>query len=117
MKLIHKLFHRMINRSCKLQGCSLIYTGKAKYLDAPVLLLTLGICDFCVTSFHPLLYKYHHLFSAHPTTLSYFCKREILKHLGSSRVHLHIDCLLVHWEGQLVPLPNKLKRYLKGILE
>ena len=43
MKLTHKLFHRMTNRSCKLQGCSLIYTGMAKDLDVPVLLLTLGI--------------------------------------------------------------------------
>ena len=43
MKLTHKLFHRMINRSCKLQGCSLIYTGMVKDLDVPVLLLTLGI--------------------------------------------------------------------------
>ena len=42
MKLTHKLFHRMINRSCMLQGYSLIYTGMAKYLDVPVLLLTLG---------------------------------------------------------------------------
>ena len=45
MKLTHKLFHRMINRSCKLQGCSLIYTGMAKDLDVPVLSLTLGISD------------------------------------------------------------------------
>ena len=42
MKLTHKLFHRMTNRSCKLQGCSLIYTGMAKDLDVPVLSLTLG---------------------------------------------------------------------------
>ena len=44
MKRTHKLFHKMINRSCKLQGCSLIYTGMVKDLDVPVLLLTLGIC-------------------------------------------------------------------------
>ena len=43
MKLTHKLFHRMTNRSCKLQGCSLIYTGMAKDVDVPVLSLTLGI--------------------------------------------------------------------------
>ena len=42
MKLTHKLFHRMTNRSCKLQGCSLIYTGMAKDVDVPVLSLTLG---------------------------------------------------------------------------
>ena len=42
MKLIHKLFHRMMNRSCKLQGCSLIYVGMANYLDVPVLSLTVG---------------------------------------------------------------------------
>ena len=39
----------MINRSCKLQGCSLIYTGMVKDLDVPVLLLTLGIYDKRVT--------------------------------------------------------------------
>ena len=43
MKLIHVLFHRMIKRSCKFQGCRLIYAGMAKDLDVPVLLLTLGI--------------------------------------------------------------------------
>ena len=42
MKLTHKLFHRMTNRSCKLQGCSLSYTGMAKDVDVPVLSLTLG---------------------------------------------------------------------------
>ena len=43
MKLIHKLFHRMMNRSRKCQGCSSIYMGMAKYLDVPVLSLTVGI--------------------------------------------------------------------------
>ena len=43
MKRIHTLFHRMVNRSCKFQGFSLIYTGMPKDLDAPVLLLTLGM--------------------------------------------------------------------------
>ena len=40
MKLIYKLFHRMINRSSKFHGYSLIYNGDN--LDVPVLLLTLG---------------------------------------------------------------------------
>ena len=31
-----------MNTSWKFQGCSLIYTGMAKYLDIPVLLLTVG---------------------------------------------------------------------------
>ena len=42
MKLIHKLFHKMMNRSWKFQGCSLIYVGMANYLDVPVLSLTVG---------------------------------------------------------------------------
>ena len=43
MKLIHKLFHWMINRPWKSQGCSLIHMGTAKDLDIPVLSVTLGI--------------------------------------------------------------------------
>ena len=50
MKLTHKLFHRMTKRSCKLQGCSLIYTGMAKDVDVPVLSLTLGIIASLVIS-------------------------------------------------------------------
>ena len=46
MKLIHKLFHKMINRSWKFQGCSLIYVGMANYSDVPVLSLTVGKCIF-----------------------------------------------------------------------
>ena len=52
MKLTHKLFHRMTNRSCKLQGCSLIYTGMAKDVDVPVLSLTLGMTYACNLSNH-----------------------------------------------------------------
>ena len=40
MKLIHKLFQRMINKS---QGYSSIYTKMAQYFDVPVLSMTLGI--------------------------------------------------------------------------
>ena len=59
MKLIHKLFHRMTNRSCKLQGCSLSYTGMAKDVDVPVLSLTLGMS----ASYRAhLLTKVHNLF-------------------------------------------------------
>ena len=43
MTLIHTLFHLLINRSCKYQGCSSIYTGMAKDLGVPVLSVTLGI--------------------------------------------------------------------------
>ena len=43
LKLLYKLFHRMINRSCKFQGCSSIYTGMVKDLDVPVLSVTVGI--------------------------------------------------------------------------
>ena len=49
MKLVHKLLHRMVKRSCKFQGCSLIYTGMATDLDVPVLLLTLGMYTFTQT--------------------------------------------------------------------
>ena len=49
MKLIHKLFHRLMNRSCKFQGCNLICTDMAKYLDVSVLSLTVGICLNYVT--------------------------------------------------------------------
>ena len=45
MKVIHKLFHRMMNRLWKFQGRSLIYMGMVKHLDIPVLLLTVGIIE------------------------------------------------------------------------
>ena len=64
MKLTHKLFHRMTNRSCKLQGCSLIYTGMAKDVDVPVLSLTLGIMSYrClhvgIACLHVCMYVLH----------------------------------------------------------
>ena len=34
---------RMINRSCKFQGCSLIYTAMVTDFDVPVLSMTVGI--------------------------------------------------------------------------
>ena len=37
---MEKLFHKMISESIKVQGCSSIYTGMAKDLDVPGLLLT-----------------------------------------------------------------------------
>ena len=43
MKLIQKLFHKMMNESVTIQGCSSMHMGMAKDLDIPVLLLTLGI--------------------------------------------------------------------------
>ena len=43
MKLMQKLFHWMMNRSSKFQGCSSIDTGTAKDLDIPLLSVTLGM--------------------------------------------------------------------------
>jgi len=45
MKLIRKLFHKMME-SLKFQGCSLIYMGMAKDLDVPGLSVTVGTIRF-----------------------------------------------------------------------
>ena len=50
MKLMQKLFHWMMNRSLKFQGCSSIDTGTAKDLDIPLLSVTLGICNLRYSS-------------------------------------------------------------------
>jgi len=50
-----------------------------------------------------------------PLLLKDFCKRELLSHLGTSRVHQKIDTLLVPRDGQLVPLPTLFKNFLKGV--
>ena len=43
IKLICKLCHMMINRSCKFQACSSIYTAMVTDFDVPVLSVTVGI--------------------------------------------------------------------------
>ena len=53
--------------------------------------------------------------SVKPLLLKDFCKRELLSHLGTSRVHQKIDSLLVPRDGQLVPLPTLFKNFLKGV--
>ena len=53
--------------------------------------------------------------SVKPLLLKDFCKRELLSHLGTSRVHQKIDTLLVPRDGQLVPLPTLFKNFLKGV--
>ena len=62
MKLIQRLFHMMINRPRKHQGCTSIYTGQARGLDVPVVLLTLRPYASFATlllTFWPLVMKYH----------------------------------------------------------
>ena len=54
MKLINKLFHKMMNESVKFQGCFSIHMGMAKDLDVPGLLLTVRYINHI--SFHSLSY-------------------------------------------------------------
>ena len=43
--LIYKLFHRVINKSCKFKKCSSINMGMVKDFDIPVLSVTVGIIN------------------------------------------------------------------------
>ena len=65
MKLMQKLFHWMMNRSLKFQGCSSIDTGMAKDLDIPLLSVTLGTCYFIPDVYGTKVFKFSNFFTIH----------------------------------------------------
>ena len=46
-KFIQMLFHKMINKSDKCQGCTSIHMGMAKYLEVPGRFLTVDTWKCC----------------------------------------------------------------------
>ena len=49
---IYKLFHRMIKRFWKCQGCSSIHTGMLKDFDVPVLSVTVGTTSIWIIIYY-----------------------------------------------------------------
>ena len=110
MKLMQKLFHWMMNRSWKFQGCSSIDTGTAEDLDIPLLTVTLG------TSFETLWVNGGNISGmiwSHYEDGSWWCLGNEARPLHSnSAIYISLHILFLYWSHYESMLYNLLNTYV-----